>query len=218
MSLPKRFDSKVKRGLGLHAVWPPGDPIEIGDVMTRQNGIFHPIDNVSNFGVTPDLQEFPDQRSLSFEAAGTVTTTIQGGVQVDPTDLDANASAKVEIEFKRNDSYFIRTSELTGVEIENVRTTLRALRTHPEWRHGKFFIVWQLYNAANFSFLGTEKKNKKISFGGKGKAILKFLTMGATAGLTRTSTGSVTVDLTGKRGPIVMALLRIKKNGELIFA
>jgi len=217
MSLPGKFDRQVKRGLGLRAVWPPGDPVEIGDVMTRQNGIFRPIDNLANFGVEMVLQQFPDQRSLNFQASGTSTTIIQGGAEIDPTQIDADVAAKVVVEFGKGDSYFIRTSELGGVEIEDVRSVARQLRDHPEWRHGKYSIAWQLYLAESFTCLGTTQKNRKISFSGKGRAVLKFLTVGATAGLTRTSSSAVSVDLAGKRGPIAMAVLRVRKDGEVVF-
>jgi hypothetical protein len=218
MSLPQKFDKRIKSALALHAVWPPGDPVEIGDVFTKSGGVFRPIDNLSSFGVVPHLQEFPDQRTLNFEATGTRRTTFQHGNEVDADRLDANATARVEIEFTRKDSYFIRTTELTGVEIENVRSAVRSLRDHSDWRHGRYFIAWQLYTASAFSFLGTETRNRKVVFSGKGETIRKFLTLGITAGLTRTSTGSMTIDLTGKKGPIAMALVRVRKNGEIVFA
>jgi len=217
MPLPKKFEKRVSGGLGLHAVWLPGDPVEIGDVLTRKDGIFRPIDNLSSFGVEPDLQEFPEQRSLNFQASGTRTTTFQGGAEINPSQIQANASASVEITFGAKESYFIRTPELTGCEIENVRSITRVLSQHPEWRHGKFFVAWQLYTAKGFTFLGSQEKNSKIGFSGKGSAILKFLRVGATTGLTRTSTTAITVDLAGKGGPIVMALLRTRRDGEVVF-
>ena len=217
MGLPKRFDKKLQRHMGLHAVWPPGNPIELADVLQRQDGIFRPVDNLSSFQVKFRRQRFKDQRAISLKASGVSVTVIQGGGEVDVNDVDVAASATLEISFTKENSYFIRTPALWGVEIEDLRKVGRSLRKHPEWQHRRFYLAWQIYSARDFMFLGSESRNRKVSFGGNGSAILKLLSLGATANITRSSTSNVSVAVVGKGGPMAMAIARVRRNGDIEF-
>lgn len=203
--------------MGLHAVWPPGNPVELGDVLQRRDGIFRPVDDLSSFQVKFRRQRFKDQRAISLQASGVSETVIQGGGEVDANQVDGEARATLEISFARENSYFIRTPALSGLEMEDLRRVGRSLRNHPEWQHRRFYVAWQIYSAGEFLFLGSESRNRKVSFSGKGRAILKLLSLGATANITRSSKSNVSVAVVGKGGPIAMALARVRRNGEIEF-
>lgn len=216
MGLPRKFDQRLKRNMALHAVWPPGNPIELGDVLQRQDGVFRPIDNLDGFNVRFRRRRGRGERSMNFQAAGVSTTIVQAGAKARLDAVDRSAGASVEISFNRENTYFIRTPKLAMVGIDDMRKVARTLRDHPDWRFGAYYVAWQVYSAKDFAFLASEKKNRKIVLEGKGDAVQKFLTVGASAGMTRTSSSSITFEILGTGGPVAIALAKIRRNGRIV--
>jgi hypothetical protein len=216
MSLPKKFDERL-RNAGLRAVWLPGSSIELGDVLQREDGIFNPIENISNMGVTYKKEKIPKDRTLCFQAQGVSSTVMQGGVEVDIMGMDVGANATVNIEFANKDGYFIRTPQLTGVGIDNLLKVGKQIASMSEWNHGKYYLAWRVLSAKDFVFIGSEQKNRKIGFLGAGRAVLKFLTLGLTAGINEASSSAGLIRVFGTGGPVAIKVVRIKKSGEIDF-
>ena len=47
MSLPRKYARRIRRVLGLRAVWQPGAVVELGDIVTLRRGIFVPVESLS---------------------------------------------------------------------------------------------------------------------------------------------------------------------------
>jgi hypothetical protein len=215
MGLPEKFDRRLKDNLDLRAVWLPGTEISLGDVLEHKDGVFRPIGNLRDFSVKFNKKALGKKVSLSLQAKGVAWTVVQAGAKVDPLQVDAKAEAEVKLEFKSKDAYFIRTAELAGVGIPDLIRLGRAVRGNPDWHHKDYFISWQVYRAKEFVFLGSKNKNSTIRFMGGGKAILDFLTIGATANVSRVAASGVIIEMIGEGGPIAMRVRRIKRNGQL---
>ena len=215
MGLPEKFDNRLKDNLGLRAVWLPGTEIGLGDVLQHKDGIFRPIGNLSDFGVSFRSKKLGGKVSLKFQARGVSSTVLQAGVAIDTTLMDPNANAELKVEFKSKNTYFIRTPQLAGIGISDLMKIGSAIKGRPGWRHKDYFIAWRVYRATEFVFLGSQSKNMTVRFRGLGSAILEFLTVGASANVAKVTASSVTVEIIGEGGPVAMNIVRIKKDGQI---
>ena len=214
MSLPDRFNKRVRQAIGANAVWLPGTPIALGSVLVKGEGRFRPFSDLSSFGVQTDSLPHLD-RNLSLASTGTRQTLIQGGAEVKEQALDLTAEAKLKIEFTRSFEYTMKSETLKGQTIKDLAKVASVVSKHADWKHDKYYIVYELYVAGQFSFIGTEKSGSTIELSGKGSDVQSFLSVGASVGLKKTGTADVTI--IGQGGPVAMGLVRIKKNGDTDF-
>jgi hypothetical protein len=216
MSLPERYGKRLRQALGAFPVWLPGTPVALGCVMVRGEGQFRPVDDLSSF--TNVMKSAPHQdRSLDLVSKGTRQRLFQANAELPgAAKLDLTAEATLKVEFERAFEYVVKAPTLKGQHITNVNQVAQAVKALPNWEHDRFYIVHEVYEADEFSFLGTETSKASMEFSGKGAAILGFLTAGASAGLT--STGNVDVKILGKGGALAMGLVRVKKNGKTDYA
>jgi hypothetical protein len=216
MSLPKKFDRRLKSALGLRAVWEPGSEVKLGDVLLLRQGIFTDIARLQDFGIR-FRRVRAGERSLSLEAQGVRTTLLQGGVEVSSAaQLAADRSATLEVRFERKDTYFLRTPALTGEEIDDLFQVGRAARDVAEWNHRDFYVVTKLLRASSFTFLGSLSKNRAVTFAGQGRYIKKLLEAGATARVQVTGSTNLDVRIVGRGGPVAMGVARVRPTGRVV--
>lgn len=215
MSLPERYGKRLRQALGAIAVWQPGDSVAIGAIMKKEGGRFNQIDQISRFTNLATTAKHQD-KSLDLVSKGTKQRIIQAGVELpSAAALDLTAEASLKYEFSRAFEYVLKTPTLKGEHITNVNQIAGAVKNHAEWRHKEFYLVHEIYDAEEFSFVGSETRKGNLSISGKGAGILGFLTAGASVGLT--STGDVQLKLLGKGGTLAMGLVRIMKDGTTDF-
>ena len=213
MGLVDIFAKKLRKDHRLHAVIPPGATrIDIGDVLIKEKDIFTPMGNISDFGVGARIK--PGGRvKLDFQSRGVSITTIQGGVEVSVP--KKNLDAKLEISFKNEKGLFVRTPQMKGRVIDNMLIVARKLSKNPFWDHKEFFVASKVFTADGFTILIAKQGNSKLSFLGKGAAILKLITLGLSAGVKRSSKKSAVADFrTTHRSPFAMEIVRVQKNGK----
>jgi hypothetical protein len=215
MSLPERYGKKIKSALGGVAVWMPGTPVPLGTIMVKGEGQFHPFDQISSF--TDKMKTAPHQdKSLDLVSSGTKQRIFQANAELPGTaQLDLAAEASVKYEFTQAFEYVLKTPTLKGSHIVNLNQLAQAVKAADGWRHKEFYLVHEVYDAEEFSFVGTERSSSSIELAGKGSAILGFLSAGASAGIK--STGNAEVKLIGAGGSVAMCLVRIKKDGGTDF-
>jgi hypothetical protein len=215
MSLPERYGKRVKSALGGVAVWMPGTPVPLGTIMVKGEGQFHPFDHISSF--TDRMTTAPHQdQSLDLVSSGTKQRIFQANAELPGSaQLDLAAEATVKYEFTRAFEYVLKTPTLRGSHIANLNQLAQAAKAADGWRHKDFYLVHKVYDAEEFSFVGSERSSSSIELSGKGSAILGFLSAGASAGIS--STGNAEVKLIGAGGSIAMGLVRIKKDGTTDF-
>jgi len=212
MSLPEIFDQHLRRAINARAVWLPGKPVQIGDIMVKRDDNFHKVGHISDFGAT--LRSAPHSDiSLDLSSAKVRQRIFQAGVELpDTSGLDLAVEASVKIEFAGKTQFLLKTPTLSGSSIQNMLEICNVLKDKPGWRHDKFFIVEETYGATDWSFLGTRETQSNFEISGKGSGILSFLTAGASAGLK--TSGTLEVKIMGKGGMIGMNVVRVKKDGS----
>ena len=215
MSLPKKYDERIRKNLGLRAVWLPGTNIKLGDVLWLKDGIFVPITNLRKLKVNFESEKLSDNISLKFQARGVSSSILQGGAKIKPINIDLKADAELEIQFNREDTYFVRTPKITGYTITNILTVAQNIIKIPDWNNKRNFIAWNVYKAGKFIFLGNEGGNATVRVQGTGKAILDFLKVGVSAKVARVTSSNTNIELIGERGPVAMRVIRVRKNGDI---
>jgi hypothetical protein len=212
MSLPKKYDERIRKALGVRSVWQPGDSMNLGDVLVRKDDRFFAHDELASFGATFKVADHKD-KSLDLASSGTKQRIFQANAELpSAAKLDLTAEASVKLEFASKYEFILKTPTLSGHHIANVNQVAMAVYKNANWRHDDYYIVHELYEAAEFTFLGTEQSSSNIEVSGKGAGILSFLTAGASAGIS--VTGSIDLKIVGTGGPVAMGLVRIKKDGS----
>jgi hypothetical protein len=216
MSLPEAYGKRLRSAIGAYPVWVPGSPVQIGSIMIKGEGEFRLAGHITDFTQAMKTAAHMD-KSLDLVSKGTRQRIFQAGVELPSTaNLDLTAEAKLKYEFDKSFEYVLKAPTLKGQHVTNILQVASAVKALPEWEHSRFFIVHELYEAPEFTFLGTETSKRSFEFSGNGAGILGLLTAGASAGLS--STGSVDVKILGKGGALAMSLVRIKKDGKTDFA
>lgn len=215
MSLPKKYDNRIRTVLGLRAVWEPGATIDLGDIVSLRKGIFVPVEALSDFGVS-FRKKRGKETELTLNAQGVRETIVQAGAEV-PTigDLKPNVQANLEISFKRSDSYYLRTPQLVSNAMDNLAAVGRAVAKLDSWDFRRNYIVWKVLQAKQFTFIGSRSKNRKIVFSGSGSAVTKLLTAGLSTGITKTSSLKMDLEITGQGGPVAIGVTRVRRDGRL---
>lgn len=213
MALPEVFNQHLRRAIGAHAVWLPGKPTQIGDIMVKRDGLFFKGGHISDFGATLKSAAHADI-SLDLSSAKVRQRIFQAGVELpDTANLDLSAQASVKYEFTGKDQFVLKTPTLSGLSIQNMLEISNMLKDKSGWKHNKFFIVEEIYGAADWSFIGTKESATSFELAGNGSGILSFLTAGVSVGLK--SSGNVAVKIMGKGGMIGMNVVRINEDGQL---
>ncbi len=215
MSLPKKYGRRIRRVLGLRAVWQPGAVIDLGDVVTLRRGIFAPVEALFDFGVS-FRRKRGKAAALTLNSQGVSETLLQAGSEVDGIDaLKPKANASLEIRFDRDNAYYLRTPRLSSVVVDNLGAVGRAVVRLTDWDFGRYYIVWKVLKAEQFTFIGSRRRNRSITFSGSGKAVGRLLTSGLSAGLTRTSSRKLDLEIVGEGGAIAIGVTRVRRDGKL---
>jgi hypothetical protein len=213
MTLLEAFNRELMNAISAHAVWLPGKPVQLGDVLVKRNGEFHKAGHISNFGATAEVLPHSDI-GLDLKTSKVTQKLFQLGVELpDTAALDLAADASVRISLNGKSQFILKTPTLTGSSIQNMLTIAATVAGLANWKHDKFYIVEELYSAVDWSFLGSKENASSFELKGKGAAILSFLAAGASFGLT--SSGNVDLKLLGKGGALAMNTVRVRKDGSL---
>lgn len=214
MSLPRKFDAALQKAIGARAVWMPGRPIAIGDVVVRRDDQFFEGGTLSDFGAAMVVKPHAPINGVNIRSSKTRQTIIQAGVEVSQIEgVAEDIEAKVKYQFDGATEFVARTPQLAGDSIQNMFIVAATVAAHPLWKHGKYYIVEQTLTADDWSFIGSDKSSSSFEVSGKGSAIKQFLNVGASAGLSKTS--NVGLDMLGVSGPVGMMLVRVRKDGSL---
>ena len=216
MSLPKAYNRRIMDTIGARAVWLPGSARPLGAIVARREpGVFAQVGDLAEHGIS--FNQAPSQKqTLDLASSGSRQRIIQAGADLaSPDELDPAAKAELKLEFSKKFEFVLKTPELMGSHITNLATVVDKAAQVPGWDFDDFCIVHEIYVAASFSFLGTVSKASNVSFRGTGAAITSFLKAGLSVGLT--SSGKADVQIVGQGGPIAMALVRVRKNGDTDF-
>ena len=210
MGVPKNYANQLREALGAKAVWEPGSPVQLGDILTERDGSFNPSGRLSEYGIK--LETATNQNvKLNLKSSGTSERLFQAGAEVPASALRPDLEASIEYSFKGEFEYALKSDDIDVDQIVNVNQVAKAVLGVDEWRHEKWYIVERVYRSGQWSFLGSRKTSKSFKVSGKGSAIGQFLSVGASAGISRS--GSIDLELLGEGGALAMRVVRIRKDG-----
>jgi hypothetical protein len=218
MSLARRYNILLKRSLQHYAAWSPvTDGFEAGDFGGFRRGVFVKLGNIREFGVDPAPQPGSSVTTFSFTSSGAVVSRTSGGVAVESFG-DEDTEAKLFIEFQGENSLFIRTGEISVMEMPSVDAVAYRLRGTQDpngrkWKSG-WRVVRKVYRAENPTILASEERS--ASFQLKGKAgVLKQLELGnASADIAVESNQARALQIIGGAGPIALDLFKVRPSGR----
>lgn len=217
MSIPKKYDKRMRQSWGMHAVWLPGSAINAGDIVQmRSPGDLALVGNLKDdFDITFSSRQSEGLKA-GFKSASTKIKYFQGGAEVSANRLSLGANASVEFSFSGSDSFFVSTPVGKVTTLENLIRIGDRLTNVTSWRHDRYFIVREVFDADGFTVLGSEQANRKATFTGDANALIKFVTLGLSAGVNKTSSTNLDVEFIGGTGALGIELARVKQNGLIV--
>ncbi len=215
MSLIKKYDKTLRRRVALRAVWLPGTEVRIGDIMLLKDGALVSLGNLIDENIQYTASFIGEAQSLNLQSKGVSQSLIQNGAKISLSKFDSAIDAELKISFKEENSYYLRTPIMKGAGMDQAMTVARKIAKLPHWDHLKNYVVHKIWRAEEFTFLGNLEGNSEVSFKGKGEFIRNILSNGITSGVSKAGNRNMSLDITGKSGPIVMQVFRVKRNGDI---
>lgn len=183
--------------------FPPGRPLELGDVgflrdkqFIRQ-GNLRDIDGISPITVRPDS----NGNHYEFSSSGEVSLGFTGKGQVDATGVVA-AKAKVDISFSKKRAVFFNAADCTVESIDNllvVGDEVMSLWREKRW-NPRMVIVTTLVRAGNMTLVVSGSSGASIEIQADADAVQDLDLTDAGIGLTARSSKSLAFKSVGETG------------------
>ncbi|MEA3480160.1 MAG: hypothetical protein U9R60_18395 [Bacteroidota bacterium] len=215
MSIAKKYTRRVKQNLALEAVWLPGTDIELGDILQRNDGILGKIANIDDFGISFETETVIRNATLDFQAQGVRTRVMQAGAEVSPYNIDMNVEASLNIEFNKEETYYIKTPQFDGIGISNLIRLGNHIKGIGSWQHRRYFVVTNVFAVSEFVFLGSTARDRSVEIQGSGEAITNYLETGFSTDLNFSGLQNIEIRITGQSGAVTMRVSRFRRNGKV---
>jgi hypothetical protein len=167
MSLQSLYSSEMRHQLQVFPIWQPGDPIEIGDIGTLNNGVFEKQAVLKER--FPDIEFAAVKRKLDhpyrFRSKDCVVASAGAGL------AGGAATVEAKVQFGAHGGVVFDAAGLQRMAIDNlldVRTKVRARR--PEWPRG-MVLVTAVDTCQKFHLLISEAGNASASLRGSADAV-----------------------------------------------
>ena len=215
MSIAKKYTRRVKQNLALEAVWLPGQDIELGDILHRKDGILEKIANIKSYEISYETEVVQRNAALDFQAQGVRTRVMQAGVEVSPYDIDMSVEASLNIEFNKEETYYIKTPQFDGIGINDLIRLGNHIAGIDSWKHRQYFVVTNVFSVTEFVFLGSSERNRTVQIQGSGEAVVEYLETGFSTDLNFSGLQNIETKITGQSGAVAMRVSRFRKNGRI---
>ncbi|WP_457335850.1 hypothetical protein [Rhizobacter sp. P5_C2] len=219
MTIEKMYTSSVRRELGRHAVWEPGNPLALGDFGEFSNGVFSKRGSINEFATTFQLEE-GTRGFYEFTSEGTTAVQIDadgsaraGGGSVPQA---GNAIAALEFSFGSSGGLVIRAAKSHVQSMSNIFEVALNLRKSPGWNFN-WVVVSSIRFAAPATILMGLSKGTKLRVEGSAAVVHEFAAGKAVANAGMSISGADGYKWIGFSGPILMDLIRLRRfwRGEL---
>jgi hypothetical protein len=216
MNLARKYDRTLQRRYSFRAVWLTGTDIKIGDILILKDGALVSVGNIGKEGISFEEEGIADMNSLDIKSTGVSKTLLQNGTKVELEEIKTSGDVELKISFDKENSYFLKTSQLSGKGMVSALSIARQIAKLANWNFQRNFVVHQVYLAEDFTFLGSSTDDDSVTYKGSAEAVRDFIEGGSSTELTRTGSQSLSIEVTDKagEGAVVMRLFRVKRNGE----
>jgi hypothetical protein len=142
------YTSEVLNELHLHAVWPIGANIELGDYGTLEGNCFVPRGKLKlDFGIA--VQDGQSGVPLMFEFKSSGVVAVEGGVRGKGGRGGVRAKATTKVTFKKKDSVLFKSMKLTYHSVANLKdTSAQIMQAFKDKRwDGQFVFVHSVFRS-----------------------------------------------------------------------
>jgi hypothetical protein len=172
MRTSKKYTRELKQQFGYLATWLPGTPISLGDIGVLRNNEFTKISNLSDLGITfeiePDLAKVDIEHSskgavsISTKASGTIAP--QGSVL---GEIDAG----ITVAFSKENAILFKANGTTSPNIKDqIKLGKEILKLYKEGKWDKdWAVITEKVDAESATIIISSSKNGKIELKAKGE-------------------------------------------------
>lgn len=207
MGLAEAFSDTLHEQLQAYAAWfPVVNTIKVGDFGVIEDGVFRSMGNISKFGI--DVVTAPGKEAeMDFVSDGTTLTRFVAGAQVPKYPPVADLDAKLELEFKRENSCMIK-AKFSVVEMQDIHGVAKKLKDVDDWERN-FKVVSSTYTGEKCIIIACREAGTKVSFTGKA-SLLQQLELGKVeVAPTFESSSSACFKSVGETGVVGIRLFKI---------
>jgi hypothetical protein len=166
MNLARKQDRTLRRRYSFRAVWLPGTDIKIGDILILKDGALVSIGNIGNEGIPFEEEVVGNVDSLDIKSSGVSKTLLQNNTKVAINEIDTSEEVELNISFNKENSYFLKTSKLSGKGMVSALGTASRIARLANWDFRRNYVVHQVYHAKDFVFLGSAANDSSVIFKG----------------------------------------------------
>lgn len=211
MSSARALAKLFRDRFSMHIAWvPAATSIRLGDYGLWRDGIFTPIGNVAEFGVSLRTEPGREIR-LDFVSTVASTTTLAGGARV-PALPAADVDAEAQLRFADAESFIVKVARLRSTRITNVAEMSRRLVDAPGWRW-TYKVVRELFVGDDVLIVATTEKNTSVTLRGKATALAALQAGSASAGVSVSADKALGLSIAGQGGPVGLGLFRVRLSG-----
>ena len=145
MASYKKYLNEMSKKFGMHAVWTPGTPIELGDVGEFKDGIFRRIGNIRDMGHAFEARISESPEELNYQSEKSVSVSIKAqGDAVPVGSALANMDAGFSIGFGKGGGVLFKAENAHDHSIKDQLSLRKFLLEN--YNNGTFQKKWVIIN------------------------------------------------------------------------
>jgi hypothetical protein len=165
MGLAESFNDALYANLQVYAAWfPVVNTIKVGDFGVIEDGVFRPLGNITKFGINPTIAPGAEAE-IDFVSDGTTVTKFVAGGKVDKFPPVGDLDAKLELEFKRENSCLLK-AKFSVLEMQDIHGVAKGLKDLDEWEN-HFKVVSSTYTGDQCVIVACRDAGTKVSLSAK---------------------------------------------------
>ena len=223
-----KYSKEVAKLSGKIAVYLPGAPLEVGDIISFPNGNsflgrprplgnFRKVTSLKNLGVSykePDFSKSPD--SYLFSSSSSNVTKINIGTDIDlGNDQLPSGKGKLGLQFSSEGALYFSTTDCDSKELDDLVSLEKEINDKgKESTWDDNFLVISLTVAKKAFIAQSKEKTSEIQFEGNAKALqLNKMNIATEAGLhIKKQKGSVFIKDWSENVTVFMDVVRFEKK------
>ena len=168
MTLRKVYSREMRHELGVFPVWQPGDPIEVGDIGTLDEGAFQKQTTMKS--LFPDYRLKIERQPLNRPYRFSSRDCIIGQLQTSGS-LPAEANAMVEVKFGSEGGVIFEATDIRRTSIDDLFQCREFIKTHRKLWPSKGVLVTAVDTANSFRLLISATRNGSATLSGRADAL-----------------------------------------------
>ena len=211
MSTARALAKLMREQFQIHVAWVPvATAFSLGDYGMWRDGVFAPVGNISEFGVTPKIDR-GREISLDFVSDRSSTTQLAGGLRV-PSVPASDVEAEARLQFGSAESFIVKVGKLRSTRIANIAEVARRLDDTRRWSW-QYKVVGELFVGEDVLIVATTERDTTVTLRGKGRALAGLQGGSIGGGISVHADKRLGLGISGGAGPVGLGLFRVRLSG-----